>query len=219
MENQDNMSAERSLEIITEMMENTRKRIMKDAWKPMFCWGVATTIIAVAVYFIWKFTGNSWANCLWALICLLFFIRFPKSEGSGTIPDNTLSKGIGQVWKNFGILAVTMSIIIGIIYIILAIYSSKSQLSGLSEQARMAYVALFSSIVAIYALLGGMATMITGGMLKSGVIQICGFITAVAGSIVSYMFHGPEQMLVLAGCFIVVLIIPSLVIRNQTESC
>jgi hypothetical protein len=219
MENQENMSAERSIEIIKEMVENTRKRIMADAWKPMFYWGVATTVIAVAVYFIWKFTGSSLANCLWALVCLLFFIRFPKSEGSGTIPDNTLSKGLGQVWKNFGILAVTMSIAMGIMFIILAKYSSASGSSGLSEQAKMTYVAMSSSIVAIYALLGGLATMITGGMLKSGIIQICGFIVAVAGSVVSYMFHGPEQMLILAGCFIVVLIIPSLVIKNQTESC
>ena len=209
------MSAERSIEIIKGMVENTRKRIMKDAWKPMFYWGVATTVIAVAVFFTWKFTGSSLANCLWALVCLLFFIRFPKSEGSGTIPDNTLSKGIGQVWKDFGILSVTL----GIIFIILAIYSSTSHFSGLSEQAMMGFAAIFSSIVAIYALLGGLATMITGGMLKSGVIQVCGFIVAVAGSFVSYMVHGPEQMLVLAGCLIVVLIIPSLVIKNQTESC
>jgi hypothetical protein len=192
---------------------------MKDAWKPMFFWGVATTVIAVAVYFTWKFTGNPWANCLWALICILFFIRFPKSGSSGTIPDNTLSKGLGQVWKNFGILAVTMSIAMGIMFIILAKYSSASSISGLSEQARMTYVALSSSVVAIYALLGGLATMITGEMLKSGIIQICGFIVAVAGSVVSYMFHGPEQMLVLAGCIIVVLIIPSMVIKNQTKSC
>ena len=57
METNNEMTVERSLEIISRHIEQSRKDITKNAGLPMILWGVMTIVTGCIVGYMWKTTG------------------------------------------------------------------------------------------------------------------------------------------------------------------
>ena len=59
--------------------------------------------------------------------------------------------------------------------------------------------------------------IITGFVLKSTVIRICGIVASIGGFFLALQFSGAEQLYVMAGVAVVALIIPGLVVYLQNK--
>ena len=59
------MTAEESLSLITETLNNSRKEITRRSGKYYILWGILLTVFSVVVYALWKMTDKEAWNCLW----------------------------------------------------------------------------------------------------------------------------------------------------------
>ena len=71
MEEQNKLTAERSLEIIKESIEQSRRDITRGSWKSMLVWGILVAVIALVVGHLWEHTSlGSGAAGLWGILGL-----------------------------------------------------------------------------------------------------------------------------------------------------
>ena len=211
MEDQNKLTAERSLEIIKESIEQSRRDITKGSWKGMLVWGVLVAVIALIVGHLWK--HSSWgpgANILWCLLGLAIVVNIWYDSRKPKRPATFVSKTISQVWTCFGVMAGSLGLVCGTI----AGFGWKLPVLHAPVNESMVWVFPITPIIILFM---GLAGMITGSILKSKVIAVCCFITGAFGSLLALIFHGPMEMVVLAGVCVVGLVIPALIIRNEEK--
>ena len=92
------MSAQRSLQLISETFNNSRKEILRGSAKYFMLWGTLLTVVSLVIYLLWHLTGKPEWNFLW----------FAMSKA---MPQNEVSKMLGSVWGVFGAFAITLSVI------------------------------------------------------------------------------------------------------------
>lgn len=208
------MTAERSLQIIREQIEQSRRDIERGSWKSMMLWGTAVTAIALVVGHLWAHSSmGSSANILWTLLGLVGLYEGIQLRRKPKKPDTFVMKNINYVWTSFGIMAGSIGFLAGIsamfdIHITIQAYDQVAVRHTVFYHLPITYIIIFSM---------GVAGMITGLMLKSRVITICCFLVGAVGSILAVVFHGPNEMLVMAGAAVVGLIVPALVIRTKEK--
>ena len=74
MENNNKLTAERSLEIIAEQIEQSQRMIKKNSALPMIWWGLLVTIFALLIAYLWKHHGGPVWNALWCLMAIIGLI-------------------------------------------------------------------------------------------------------------------------------------------------
>ncbi|SFF86937.1 hypothetical protein [Prevotella sp. KH2C16] len=211
MEEQDKLTAERSLEIIKESIEQSRRNITKGSWKGMLVWGIMVAVLALVIGHLWAHT--SWgpgANLLWSLLGLAIFVNIWCDSRKPKRPDTFVSKTISQVWICFGVMAGSLGLVCG------AIAGFGWKLPVLHAPVNESVVWVFP-ITPIIILFMGLAGMITGSILKSKAITVCCFIAGIFGNFLGLVFAGPTEMVVLAGVCVVGLVVPALIIRNEEK--
>ena len=65
MENNEKLTAERSLEIISEAIEQGRRDVERNAGTPMIMWGVLSCVTGCLVCALWRLTASPAWNVLW----------------------------------------------------------------------------------------------------------------------------------------------------------
>jgi Uncharacterized protein conserved in bacteria len=65
MEQNNEMSAQQSLQIITETFNKSRKGILRNSAKYFLLWGALLTAISLVIYLLWNLTGKPQWNFLW----------------------------------------------------------------------------------------------------------------------------------------------------------
>lgn len=211
MEEQNKLTAERSLEIIKESIEQSRRDIAKGSWKGMLVWGILVAVIALVVGHLWAHT--SWgpgANRLWGLLGLAILVNIWYESRKPKRPTTFVSKTITQVWLCFGIMAGSLGAIGGM----LAGFGWKLPVLHAPANGPMIFVFPITAIIILFM---GLAGMITGSILKNKAIAVCCFITGAFGSLLALVFAGPTEMVVLAGVCVVGLVIPALMIRYEEK--
>lgn len=202
----ENMTAERSLEIITKSIEQSRRDIERGSWKSMCLWGTAVTVIALIVSYLWANTSmGPAANMVWIVMALFAIVEIYAESKQPRKPRTFLSKIINDVWSSMGIMAGSLGLVCGL----LAAFMAHTQpVSG-----TVILIPITPTIILIMSLAG----MITGRVLRSAPITVCCFISGLAGSLLALIFSGPTEMVVLAGCSVVGLIVPALIIKSKEE--
>ena len=66
MEQNKEMTAQESLKLITETMNNNRMEIVRNGGKYYILWGSLLTFFSLLVYILWKTTGNPAWNDLYS---------------------------------------------------------------------------------------------------------------------------------------------------------
>ncbi len=89
-------SEKESLELITQMINNTKRNLNPGDGNPLIIWGISTIIASAAVWIAWDISGNSWAMWLWFLIPVIGIIwsrlaMGGKEKGVKTQIDKTIS--------------------------------------------------------------------------------------------------------------------------------
>lgn len=204
MEQQENISAERSLQIISESIEQSRRTITRGSWKGMMSWGLICMALALVIGHLWEHTSmGTGANGLWGLLGIVGLVEAYYKKKQPRKPKTFVSKTISQVWGGFGLMAGSLGVACGLMALLGVTPHFVDVPEGLS-------LTVYVPIVSIIILLMGLAGTITGMILANRVITACCFLAGLVGSIAALFFAGAGQMVVLAAFFALCLVFPAL---------
>jgi hypothetical protein len=211
MKEKENLTAERSLEIIRESIESSQRTITKNSAYSLVWWGICVIVFALLIAYLWKNHGGPVWNVLWATMWVIGYLgeRF-YDKRKEPVPENFFSKTIGQVWATFGIFIGAIGMIFGVIscgLLTLTCYTSGGYLSD------NLYINLTSTISLCF----GIASTITGFITKNRIVQVCGFIAGLGGFFCALKFPWAEQLYVMAVVALIGLVIPGIVIYVQNK--
>jgi len=177
-----NLNEKESLELIAQMIQNTKYSMIKNAGKPFLIWGYMTIVVSSLVWFMLKETGDYSWQWLWFLLPAIAYpltIRFSLKRQN--MVKTYIDRIVGYVWGVFGVAGFLVSC-----------------------------VSIFFwnlPILFIVLLMMGMGTVLTGLIIKMRVVAICGSLGALASLGCLYV-HGFDQILVFASAFIFMMVVP-----------
>ena len=197
------MTAQQSLNLISETMNNSRKEIVRNSGKYFVLWGVLLTVFSLLVYFLWKTTGKvAWNNLWFALPIIGYPLSiWAKNKEKDSRAENFISRINGGIWGTFGVFACSVALF-SVLY---------SQFFDSPLTTIVLGVTLSPQIVLLF----GMAETISGITLKNWTIKIAGWITGIGGLAIFYIAQvGAEQMLIFTFAGIV-LTATGLIVKHQ----
>ena len=171
MEQNKEMTAQQSLQIISETFNNSRKEILRGSAKYFMLWGTLLTVVSLVIYLSWHLTGKPEWNFLWfAMPVIGYPIAALMGKYSKALPQNEVSKRRGNVGGVFGVVAITLSSI--------AIFLVPRRVS------------------LIIVIIMGLAECMSGVLLKNWPIIIAGFLLGVGGAVFAMLVKGEAQLLI-----------------------
>ena len=207
MEENNNLTAERSLEIIREAIERSQRTITRNSALPMIWWGVCVVIFSFIIAYLWKNHGGPAWNALWAVMWLVGYVgNWMIDKKNETVPTTFVGKSISYVWTTFGIFCGG----IGFMFCFIG--------NGiLPLELIMPKVYAFGCITSVISLCFGMGTTITGLIIRNRIIQVCGLIAGLGGFFCALHFPGHEQLYVMAAVAVIGLVVPGVLIQLQNQ--
>ena len=203
MENNNELTAERSLEIIKRQIEQSRKDTEENMGTSLIIWGGMVFVTSLIVWYLWDLTGNGAWGFLWfamAFIGWMLMIWQDKKNKHKHTPKTIITQMMSNIWFAFGIFASTFPILM---FVVAPLLFGK--------------FAMGYGITSIITLLLGMSTTITGLLVKNGWITAGGIIGGLAGAASAMLIQGHDEMLVMAGVSLVSLVIPGIIINWRTK--
>jgi len=203
MEQNKEMTAQESLNLISETMNNSRKEIVRNSGKYFVLWGVLLTVFSLLVYFLWKTTGKVAWNNLWFALPLIGYplSRWAKNKEKDSRAENFISRINGGIWGTFGVFACSVALF--------------SVLYAQFFDSPLTTIVLGATLSPQIVLLFGMAETICGIALKNWTIKIAGWITGIGGLAIFYIAQvGAEQMLIFTFAGII-LTATGLIVKHQ----
>ena len=171
MEQNNEMSAQQSLQIITETFNKSRKGILRNSAKYFLLWGALLTAISLVIYLLWHLTGKPQWNFLWfAMPAIGYPLAMLMGKYDVAVPQNEVSKMLTGVWRVFGVFAITLSV--------------------------LAICLVPMNVSLIIVILLGLAECMSGVLLKNWPIIICGFLLGVCGAVVAMLVKSEAQLLI-----------------------
>ena len=201
MEDNDKLTAERSLEIIREAIEQGKRDVARNAGTPMITWGVLTCVTGCIVCLLWKLTGDAVWNLLWFAMCAVGWAVqtvMKRREHSDSRPGSYGWALVGWTWAVFGILAVAVAVI-GFLSYNTPVYASRLPITAV-----IMLLLMFASAVTAYVMRDKAYGVFIGGN-----IILVNF---------TLMYPGPYESLCLALSAATLLVIPGIMINRQARN-
>ena len=171
MEQNKEMTAQESLQLISESFNKSRNDILRSSAKYFVLWGILLTATSLAIYLLWHFTGKPQWNFLWfAMPVIGYPLAALVGNSNAPIPQNEVSKMLGGVWSVFGTFSLALSAI--------AVF----------------VVPMHATLIIVIIL--GLAECISGVLLKNWPIIIAGFLLGVGGAIFALLVRSEAQILI-----------------------
>ena len=205
MELNEELTAQDSLRVITETLNNSRKEIIRRSGRYFIIWGALLTFFSLLVHLLWKTTGHAAWNNLWFAMPAVGFplAKWLGSKDQVEKAENIVTQTLHGIWLSFCIFACGVAVF--------------SLLYGLVGTNAIGNIVVGASMTAQIVLLFGLAETITGFVLKNWVIKLAGILTGIGGVIVYYVTGTTkEQMLIftLAG---IVLVATGLLVKRINQ--
>lgn len=187
------MTPEKSLQVISDAIARSRKDFEKNAGAPMILWGVVVLVFSIVIWLLLRSTENHMWNFLWFGIPVVgwplshFCLRDRCVKGA----KNFINDTIAQIWAGYGIFATVTALL-------------------------MVFVAAQHIGPIVIALLGYGAFM-TGMVLKNGYITAGGIITGIGGAVLLYALESYDSALIFAVAAIVSLLLPGIMINRKNR--
>ena len=191
MEQNKEMSAQESLQLIAETFNKSRKDILRNSAKYFMLWGALLTVNSLVIYLLWHFTGRPQWNFLWfAMPAIGYPVAALMGKYKVAVPQNEVSKMLSGVWSVFGTFAITLS--------------------------ALAVCLVPMNVSLIIVIILGLAECMSGVLLKNWPIIICGFLLGVCGAVFAMLVQNEAQLLIftLGG---VLLVVTGLVMKLQNK--
>ena len=170
-----NLTAERSLEIITEQIERSRKSVSEDVGMTLLISGLCIAGVAIIVIIGTLLTHNWVFYLLYMLIPIFIWVieRYVK-RNKPKVPASAISNMVDKTWQTFGIFVVA--------FFVLSIFYNNLMLhDALSFDNMQIYFQNRIEPVRIILLMMGMAVTINGYILKNRWMTWCGIIGGLGG--------------------------------------
>ena len=183
------MTAQQSLALISETMNNCRKAILRNNSKGFFLWGILLTVFSLVIYLLWHTTGKPVWNMLWFAMPL---IGYPLSalvyKKNDVVPQSEVGRMLGQIWAVFAVFSLSLS--------------------------ALAVFAVPMNITLMIVVLLGIAECISGVVLKNWPIIVCGAILGIGGAVAAILLKSEAQLLLftIGG---VLLAVTGLIVKSQ----
>lgn len=176
------LNEKESLELITQMIQNTKSRMETNCGMPFLFWGYTTVFVSLLVWALVTRTQNYYWQYLWFLLPIIAgtgtYLSVRKQQPS---VKTHLDKVVNYIWMVFGIAGFLMS-----------------TLSIFFWQLPVLFIIL---------LLMGIGTTLTGLVIGYKTVTICGILGALS-SIGCLFYPGFNQILIFAPVFIFMMVIP-----------
>lgn len=197
------MTAEESLSLITETLNNSRKEITRRSGKYYILWGALLTLFSLVVYVLWKLTDQEAWNNLWFAMPVIGFLlaRLMSRKDTETHVQNDVSRITQGIWSAFGIFAT----IVAIFTVIFSQWGSNI----------FRVFSVVNGLTAEIILLFGLAECISGIALKNWIIKIAGLVTGLGGLAIYYIFIGGGELLFIFTFAGLVLMATGLLVKHQ----
>jgi hypothetical protein len=185
------MTTEKSLQIIGDAIAKSRRDFERNAGKPMILWGTIVMLFSILTWGVFRLTGDPVWFCLWFGVPLVGYpltVLIVKKDKNKTT-KNFVNQTLGQVWGIYGIFATALAVVFSFIdptYIAFAI-----------------------------ALLMGFATAVSGLILKNTWFMVGGLVTGIGCPIILTLVHSADLNLMFAAIALVDLLIPGLFINRR----
>ena len=175
MEENSNMTAERSLEIITKQIEQSRKSVSKDVGMSLFISGLCIIGIAFITSICASLTRNMAFHLLYVLVPVLVIgiDRYLK-RNKPKVPVSFIGTMVDKTWQTFGIFVLAF-FVLSILFNRLMLYDAM-----VADNIQV-YFQNRVSPLRIVLLMMGMAVTINGYTLKSKWMVWCGIIGGIGG--------------------------------------
>lgn len=153
------LSEKESLELITQMIQSTKRSVEKGSGSYFLIFGYLSTAVAILIYTVWKQTGNPQIFWAWWLIPLIgYSIMFFKKRNTPKRVITAIDSIIWKIWLVSGICCcispiVSMFVRMPILFLEAFIVSSTTTMLGLIIKSKMLTIFGFISIALSYALL------------------------------------------------------------------
>ena len=207
MEVDNNLTAERSLEIIRESIERSQRTINKNSALPLIWWGGCVVVFSLFIAYLWKNHGGPVWNMLWAVLWLIGYAgNWMIDKRRESVPTTFVGKIVSYVWSTFGIFCCGIGMIFGFI-----------GCGVLPMELIMTKVYVFGCITSVISLCFGMGTTIMGLVIRNRIIQVCGLIAGIGGFFGALHFSGHTQLYVMAIVALIGLIVPGITILLQNQ--
>ncbi len=188
------MNEKESLELITRMIDNTRKGIEKNAALPMLIFGYTSIVTTLAVWFAITKTENYMFHLLWIAIPVIGWLVYGllgwARTRRGGVSQSHLGSLIGRIWI---FLAGVMMLCMIPVFLL------------------RGFPAPF-----IMTLLAAIGVSCTGLLVKYAPLIICG-ILGILTSFVLLWVTGITSMVVLAIAFAVMMVLPGHILHNAAN--
>ena len=193
MEETKNMTAERSLEIITEQIEKSRRAVSKVTGQSLFVSGLCTMgmaiLIAITNFILINHAIAGFGHLLWLvlpLIIWLFLLKYNKERAH--TPVSLVGSMVAKTWSTFA------WFVIG--YFIIALIWGFVASRMLKPEE---YVATRIEVTPVIVLLMGMAITITGHILKQRWLIIFGIVAGLGCFVWEHFGCGQTTVMLLTG--------------------
>ena len=209
MEQNKEMTAEESLSLITETLNNSRKEITRRSAKYYILWGTLLTVFSLVIYFLWRLTDKEAWNCLWFAMPVIGFLVawLGLSKKQEERVSNDVSRITGGIWSTFGIFACAVAA-----FTLAYSYVSDGALElGRTIRAMVSVASLTAEIVLLF----GLAESACGVALKNWAMKIAGFVTGIGGLAIYYITGANEEQLFIFTFAGMVLVATGLIIKHQ----
>lgn len=177
------LNSAESLELIRSMIRQTRSHVERHAAQPFLVMGYLTVATSIAVWFALRTSLDPRWNLLWFAIPLVGIVySCIRCRGSKRKEVHTyVDRVVSHIWWVFGIAAVLCSLL-----------------------------TLFAKldILFIVLLLMGMATALTGLVIRFRLCVVSGLVSAFALAPLCLFVQGTDQCLIFAAVFVVMMVIP-----------
>ena len=187
------LTEKESLDLISQMIRNTRSRLEDNSGIPFLIWGYTTVIVAVIVWSLVTTSGNYLWHWLWFAIPVfggtLWLLHNKKQLNNRSRVITFVDRAISHVWIVFGIASFMISIISFLTYI---------------------------PILFIVLLTMGMATAITGLIIRFKPIIFSGFI-GILFSPLCVIVRDASSILIFAAVFVLIMVIPGHMLNYKAK--
>jgi len=162
------LTAERSLEIITEQIEQSRKTVSKSTGQALYVAGLSMMAMSIVIALTNYLTKTPLGHLLWFVLPLVIIWAQKKNKVREHAPVSLIGTLVGKTWWTFATFTL-------VFFLITIIWNSVA--------ARLyqpdAYMQLRIRVTPIIVLLMGMTVTITGHILRSRWLVVFGFIAGI----------------------------------------
>ena len=140
------LNEQESLKLITQMIQNTKFKMVKNAGTPFLVWGYMTVVTSLLVWYLLKETGNYNWQFLWFLMPAVSYpVTIYSQRKKQRMAKTYIDRIVGYVWVVFGLCGLL------ILFVILLMMGMGTTLTGLIINMRLVTV---SGVLGIFASLG-----------------------------------------------------------------